>query len=119
MPGKIVVRSWWLLVVAAVAAMAGHRYEIEATADPARDKLAGTVRLTYRNHTPNRLTEAPLRGMAGVTRIVDGNRRELSRTGSGVTLGAPREPGQETLLVLEFERSLTAGANGYRLLAGA
>jgi hypothetical protein len=87
---------------AALAAFAGHRYEIEVTAEPASDKVAGTVRLNYRNHTGRVLTEVPLRGIAMVTRVLDKNRQELSRTTSSVRLRTPLQPGEEAVLVIEL-----------------
>jgi hypothetical protein len=104
---------------AALAAFAGHRYEIEVTAEPASDKVEGTVRLNYRNHTGRVLTEVPLRGIAMVTRVLDKNRQELSRTTSSVRLRTPLQPGEEAVLVIEFESPMPVGHYGYRLLAGA
>jgi len=106
-------------MVAALGADAGHRYEIDATAEPARDRITGTVRLTYRNDTGHPLAEVPLRGSATISHAFDQDHRELSRTKSGVSLSAPLQPGRATVLVFEFESSFPAGQNGYRFVTGA
>jgi|GEM_PF-1827517 len=117
--GTAVFRSFLVLMLAALPAFAGHRYEIDVTADPAHDKVVGTVRLVYRNDCGNLLTEVPLRGISTIARVFDKDHKELPLTGSTVRLRTPLQPRREAVLLFEFESPLPVGQNGYRLVTGA
>jgi hypothetical protein len=99
--------------------MAAYRYEFDVAVDADRNTIAGTLKLTYQNDAGRQLDEVPMRGTAVTKRVVDESHRELTRRDLLIRLASPLGPGQQTVLLFEFESSFLAGDKGYRLVTGA